>query len=78
MSKPDRLTWEQIKVKYPNLWVRLENVEWKPGNDATVISAIVTKAGTISTQDRCDAVHGKCFVIYVETGKCFHIGAVTI
>ena len=76
MSKSARLTWEQIKTKYPDQWVRLESVEWKPGNDATVNSAIVTKAGDISTQDRCDAVQGKCFVIYVETGNCFHTGVV--
>ncbi len=77
MPKSDRLTWEQIKTKYPNQWVRLENVEWKPENDATVNSAIVAKAGDVSTQDRCDAVKGKCFVIYVDDGNCFHTGVVT-
>ncbi len=75
-TNSDRLTWDQIKTQYPDQWVRLENVEWKPENDATVNSAIVTKAGSISTQDRCDAVHGKCFVIYVETGNSFHTGVV--
>ncbi len=69
----DRRTWERIKKDYPEQWVRLENVEWVSGNNATVESAIVTKAGSITTQDRIDAKHGKCFVIYVDTGKMLEI-----
>ena len=52
-----RLSWEEIKQQYPEQWVRLENVEWVPGNDATVNSAVVTKSGNITTQERIDAVH---------------------
>ena len=77
MPKTKRLTWNQIKSKYPEQWVRLENVEWTPENDATVSSAVVAKAGDITTQDRRDAMHGKCFVIYVETGAFLHTGVVT-
>lgn len=78
MSEAKRLTWSQIREKYPEQWVRLENVEWVPGNDATVDSAIVAKAGNITTQDRRDAMHGKCFVMYVETGVYLHTGAAVI
>lgn len=77
MPKTKRLTWNQIKSKYPEQWVRLENVEWTPENDATVSSAVVAKAGDITTQDRRDAMHGKCFVIYVETGSYLHTGVVS-
>ena len=74
------LSWNNRgKEKTPmnEVMFRLENVEWKPENDATVNSAIVAKAGDVSTQDRCDAVKGKCFVIYVDAGNCFHTGVVT-
>ena len=76
MFAQDRLTWEQIKEEHPEQWVRLEGVEWIPGNDATISSAVVTKFGEITTQDRRDAMDGKCVVIYVDTGKYFHSGLV--
>ena len=76
MLNSNRRTWEQIRKDYPEQWVRLENVEWVPGNDATVESAIVVKAGSITTQDRRDAMHGKCFVIYVDTGAYMNTGVV--
>jgi hypothetical protein len=72
-----RRTWEQIKKDYPEKWVRLEDVEWAPNNNATVESAIVTKADSITTQDRIDAKHGKCFVIYVDSGACINTGVMT-
>ena len=34
-----RLTWEEIKEKYPDRWVGLSDVEWK--NKANVRSAVV-------------------------------------
>lgn len=77
MSEMKRLTWNQIKGKYPEQWVRLEDVEWLPGNDATVNAAVVAKAGDVTTKDRVDAMHGKCFVMYVEAEPYFHTGVVT-
>jgi len=34
-----RLTWEEIKAKYPNQWVGLSEIEWK--NEANVKTAVI-------------------------------------
>lgn len=44
----ERLTWEEIKARYPNTWVGLSKVEWK--NSANVQSAVVL--GTSKTADK--------------------------
>lgn len=36
-----RMTWREIQEKYPEQWVGLTDVEYKPDNDASIRSAIV-------------------------------------
>lgn len=38
---PERLTWKEIQEKYPDQWVGLIEVKYKPDNDATIESAVV-------------------------------------
>lgn len=38
---PKRMTWEEIKEKYPDQWVGLTAVEYEPDNDSTIKSAVV-------------------------------------
>ena len=38
-----RMTWEEIKAKYPDKWVGLSKMEWKDG--ANVRSAVVEYVG---------------------------------
>ena len=41
MECKGRMTWEEIKEKYPDQWVGLVDVEYEPDNDATIKSAVV-------------------------------------
>jgi hypothetical protein len=41
----ERLTWEEIKLKYPDQWIGLTDVEYKPENDASIKSGVVTYIG---------------------------------
>ncbi|MBR2214582.1 MAG: hypothetical protein IJ849_02350 [Selenomonadaceae bacterium] len=38
----ERLTWDEIKAKYPDKWVGLSKIDWK--DDANVSSAVVIGA----------------------------------
>ncbi len=70
----ERLTWQEIVKRFPDQWVRLEDVETEPDNDSTIVSAIVTKAGGVNGQDDVDAYEGKCWTTFVDSGRHFHIG----
>ena len=71
----ERLTWAQIMERFPEQWVRLENVEMLPDNDATIASGVVTRAGEYSAKDDVDK---NCRQEYVDCGDSFYIGAVTV
>ena len=70
----ERLSWQEIVKRFPDQWVRLEEVETEPDNDATIVSAIVTKAGDLNGQDDVDAYEGKCWTTFVDGGNFFYIG----
>ena len=38
---PDRLTTEQIREKYPDQWVAMTDVDYKPGSISNFYSAVV-------------------------------------
>lgn len=40
----ERLTWEEIKKKYPNQYVELKEVEYRQPNNYSVISGVVVSA----------------------------------
>ena len=69
-----KLTWDEIKEKYPKQWVRIENAKMDP-DEITVVSGVVTKHGTMSTQDYIDTYDGKCLTRFVSTGKIAYLGA---
>ena len=73
----ERLTWNEMLEKYPNQWVRLEDVETPHDNDATILSAVVTKVG-ITGQDEVDANRGLCRTKFLDDGANLFIGAVSI
>ena len=45
----ERVTWEEIKKKYPNQYVELKEVEYRQPNNYSVISGIV-----VSVDDKKD------------------------
>ena len=44
----DRLTWTEIKTRYPNRWVGLTDVEWK--DTSNIKSAVVKYTDKSSTE----------------------------
>lgn len=45
---PERMTWPEIKQRYPNQWVGLTDVKWK--NDSNIESAVVKYTDKTSTE----------------------------
>ena len=74
-----RMTWDQIKKKYPGMWVRLEQVQWESEGSPDVASAVVVKTTKQkpTTQDLKDAMDGICAMEYIEERGAFHTGYIT-
>lgn len=75
-----RMTWDQIKSKYPGKWVKLGQIEWESQDSPNIISAVVIKAATRrpSAQDMIDAANGKYSVRHIQEPGVFHTGYVTV
>jgi hypothetical protein len=75
-----RMTWDQIKNRYPGKWVKLEQVEWESEDSPNIVSAVVTKAAKRrpSSQDMLDAAEGKYSIRHVQEPGVFHTGYVTV
>lgn len=37
----ERMTWEEIKEKYPDQWVGLDEVKWESPTSSVIVSAVV-------------------------------------
>ena len=48
MAMQERMTWTEIKEKYPEQWIGLVDIDWE--NGATVRSAVVKYVGKNSTE----------------------------
>ena len=71
----ERLTWSQIVERYPDQWVRIEDAEMDPANDATILAGVVTKAGEMDPQDYLDTYDGICSTCFVDSGRIPYMGA---
>lgn len=72
-----RMTWDEIAKAYPNQWVGLTDVEYKPDNYSTIKSAVVTytdwsKDDLQMEQFRTD---GKMMAEYTNPNALFQLGA---
>ena len=74
-----RMSWNQIKNRYPGMWVRLEQIQWESEGSPDVTSAVVVKATKQkpTTQDLKDAMDGICAMEYIEERGAFHTGYIT-
>ena len=48
VAMQERMTWTEIKEKYPEHWIGLADIDWE--NGATVRSAVVKYVGMNSTE----------------------------
>ena len=71
-----RMTWAEITAAYPDQWVGLTDVEYKPDSDATIQSAVVlytnwSKDDLQMEQFRTD---GKVMAEYTIPNRLFQLG----
>ena len=76
----DRMTWEEIKLKYPDQWVGLIDVEYEPDNDATIKSAVVkytdkSKSELTSMQIQ---TKGELVGVYTTPDNIFQLGMIGV
>lgn len=74
----NRMSWNDIVTAYPEQWVRLDDVEWEPDNDSSVVSAVVAHVGEPTIQDYREAMSGRSALRFTETGRALHTGIVAV
>lgn len=74
----ERLTWNQIRQKYPDSWVKLINVEWETENHATVQSAVVDHVGSPTEQDFADAFDHNGYILFTTPENHLTMGTMML
>ena len=74
----ERLAWDDIKQQYPDQWIGLTEVKYKPDNDASIASAVVSyinksKDELTRMQIQTD---GALVAIYTTPDHVFQLGTV--
>ena len=72
----ERMTWSEIKQRYPDQWVGLTDVEHEPDNDSTIKSAVVaytdwSKDDLILEQIQ---TNGRLIARYTNPNALFQLG----
>lgn len=74
----ERMMWEEIKAKYPDQWVGLVDVEFKPDNRSSIKSAVVKytdKPKKELTKIQIET-NGEMVGVYTTPDNMFQLGAV--
>ena len=72
----ERLTWNEIKEKYPKQYVYLSDIEWAPDNDATILTAVVSFAAAEHDEAYLlRTVEGEFTERYTAPGTTLQMGA---
>lgn len=74
----ERLTWKEIQEKYPEQWVGLIDVEYKPDNNASILSAIVRYKDKSKDELTEMMLSGKCISRYTTPDGIFQLGMVGV
>lgn len=75
----ERLSWEDIKYRYPKQFVYLQDVEWSPENETTVVSAIVAHASEEPDEDYLNKTfQGEYTELYTAPGTTLQMGALML
>lgn len=74
----ERMAWKEIKEKYPDQWVGLTEVRYKPDNDATIESAVVLYTDKSKTELTGMQIHtnGRILAVYTTPDNVFQFGTV--
>ena len=73
-----RMTWNEIREKYPNQWVGLTDVEYEEDNISTIRSAIVLRTNKTKSELTLEQINSNGAVIarYTDPDRLFQLGAV--
>ena len=74
----ERLTWREIQEKYPEQWVGLIDVKYKPDNDASIRSAIVKYTDKSKDELTEMMLNGECISRYTTPDGIFPLGMVGV
>lgn len=74
----ERLTWREIQEKYPEQWVGLIDVEYKPDNDVSIRSAIVKYTDKSKDELTEMMLNGECISRYTTPDGIFQLGMVGV
>ena len=72
----ERLTWQEIAERYPDQWVGLTEVVFKPDNDATIESAVVTYTGITKSELTAMMLDGLCIGRYTTPNNIISLGGI--
>ena len=72
----ERLTVKQLSEKYPDTWVVLQNVKYKPNNASTIESAEVYKSGLTEHDAIALQIRNKGLIAWYTTEKGVSIGMI--
>lgn len=70
----ERLTWEEIQIKYPDQWVGLADVEYEPGNKASIKSAVVRYINKPKSELTRMMLNGEIISRYTTPDHMFQMG----
>lgn len=75
----NRLTWEEIKEKYPNQWIGLRDVQYKDNDGITVESAEVVYTDKTKSELGMMAIKGEDIVPrYTTPDETWQLGFIGI
>lgn len=74
----ERMTWEQIKEKYPNQWVGLVEVEYVDNDGISVESAVVKYTDKSKSDLTRLVLEGKIISRYTTPDNIFQMGMVGV
>ena len=74
----ERLTWEEMQEKYPDMWLGLTDVKFVNDDGVSVESAVVKYTDKTKTELAYLALAGEVVPQYTTPDNCLQIGAVGV
>ena len=74
----ERLTWEEMQEKYPDMWLGLTDVKFVNDDGVSVESAVVKYTDKTKTELGYMALAGEIVSVYTTPDNIFQLGAVTL
>lgn len=70
----ERLTWKEIKERYPDMWLGLTDVKYKNNDDITIESAVVKYDDKTKTELIYMSIAGEVVAKYTTPDNVLQMG----